>query len=118
MPLIEVELPWPPSVNHYWETRGKSHYLSKHARAWHTEAWALIRAAHAQARPYRGPVAITVLAWPPDRRRRDIDNLTKPLLDALVHGGVLADDHQVDELHVVRRPRDGRGRVLLRVERV
>ena len=28
----------------------------------------------------------------PDKRRRDLDNIIKPCLDALVKGGVIADD--------------------------
>ena len=35
---------------------------------------------------------------PPDLRRRDLDNLLKPTLDALQHAGVYEDDSQVDLL--------------------
>jgi crossover junction endodeoxyribonuclease RusA len=56
-------------------------------------------------------------AFPPDRRRRDLDNLLKPTLDALQHGGVYEDDSQVDLL-VVRRCETDRpdGHVAIRVE--
>lgn len=36
------------------------------------------------------------------RRRRDIDNLTKCVLDALAHAGVYEDDCQIDDLRVRR----------------
>ena len=42
-------------------------------------------------------------AFPPDRRRRDLDNLQKPLLDALQHAGVYEDDSQIDLLVSRRR---------------
>lgn len=47
---------------------------------------------------------VWVEAHVPDRRRRDMDNIKKPLLDALTHAGVWHDDCQVDDLRVVRMP--------------
>ena len=35
-----------------------------------------------------------------DRRRRDIDNIAKALLDALQHGGVYIDDSQIVDLRI------------------
>ena len=45
---------------------------------------------------------MTVTLHPPDRRRRDLDNAMKSLLDALEYGGVYADDSQVDHLEIRR----------------
>ena len=110
---LEATLPWPPSVNHYWAARGNTRYLSPRARAWHREAWALLRA---QGVRFGGEVAVYLMVYPPDRRRRDIDNILKAVLDALVHAGVLQDDSQVAELHAVRREARRPGGVLVRVE--
>jgi crossover junction endodeoxyribonuclease RusA len=62
---------------------------------------------------YSGEVAVYVFAHPPDRRKRDLDNITKALLDALVGAGVLKDDHQVAVLYVERRPFERPGKVRL-----
>lgn len=44
--------------------------------------------------------------YPPDRRKRDVTNLVKGLLDGL-EGVVYTDDYQVQCLHVIRMgPRD------------
>jgi len=110
---MDVTLPWPPSVNHYWAAKGKGRYIAPHARAWHREAWAILQA---QRLRYSDPVALYMLAYPPDRRRRDLDNLLKGILDALVAAGVLLDDYQVYELHIVRRPPERPGRVRVIVE--
>jgi crossover junction endodeoxyribonuclease RusA len=54
-------------------------------------------------------------AFPPDRRRRDLDNLQKPLLDALQHAGVYEDDSQVDLLLSRRRERRDGGQVVVTI---
>ena len=41
-------------------------------------------------------------AFPPDKKKRDIDNLLKPTLDSLQHAGVFLDDNLVDLL-IARR---------------
>lgn len=112
---MKATLPWPPSVNHYWAARGNSRYLAPRVRAWHKEAWAILKAAW-RRKPMRGEVAVLLVLHPPDRRRRDLDNLLKAVLDALVHAGVLQDDSQVAELHAMRREARRPGSVCVRVE--
>lgn len=61
-------------------------------------------------RPTSHRVRVEIVVHGPDRRARDIDNLTKAALDALTHAQVWEDDSQIDELHVVRgtaRPGSG-----------
>ncbi|UZX16542.1 RusA family crossover junction endodeoxyribonuclease [Thermus sp. PS18] len=113
---LDITFPWPPSVNHYWAARGNGRYLSPQAKAWHKEAWALLKAQRVR---FTGEVAVYLMAYPPDRRRRDLDNILKAVLDALVKAQVLEDDHQVAELHLVRRPPlGGGGKVRVVVEEI
>lgn len=49
-------------------------------------------------------LAMTIHLTPPDKRRRDIDNSAKAVLDALMHAGVYRDDSQIDDLHLIRGP--------------
>jgi crossover junction endodeoxyribonuclease RusA len=86
---LEVKLPWPPSVNHYWRARGNRRFISPIAKAWLDEAVLLLRAARVR---FDGPVKVSMLLSPPDRRRRDGDNLEKAVMDALVKAGVIKDD--------------------------
>ena len=96
--MTVVELPWPPSVNHYWRL-GQGHFhVSTEGRRYKSAVAAILE--KAGIRPVNGPVKITIDAYPPDRRRRDIDNLEKALLDAccLPNGGVTGlyyDDSQI-----------------------
>ncbi|ULR41384.1 RusA family crossover junction endodeoxyribonuclease [Thermus sp. NEB1569] len=113
---MRATLPWPPSVNHYWAARDNARYLSPRARAWRDEAaWRLREARNGKGRISQ-EVALFLFAYPPDRRKRDLDNILKAVLDALVHGGVLKDDHQVAEIHLIRRRPEPGGRVELYLE--
>jgi crossover junction endodeoxyribonuclease RusA len=86
---LEVKLPWPPSVNHYWKARGSRRFISPIAKAWLDEAILLLRAARVR---FDGPVKVSMFLSPPDRRRRDGDNLEKAVMDSLVKAGVIQDD--------------------------
>lgn len=108
-----IRLPWPPSVNHYWGHRGSRRFLSPKVRAWKREATVLVRAARKVT--FSGPVAVTLFLYPPDRRRRDLDNIVKAVLDALVSGGLLKDDSQVVELRMVKKSPQRPGEVLVEV---
>lgn len=58
---------------------------------------------------------VSIKAHPPDRRRRDLDNLLKATLDAL-EGHAFADDSQVDDLRVVRHHRTDDGALEVQCE--
>jgi hypothetical protein len=66
-------------------------------------------------RPIAGRLAVTIDVHPPDRRRRDLDNALKALLDALQHGGAYHDDAQIDDLHIRRGACVSGGRVCVRL---
>ncbi len=58
------------------------------------------------------PVKVRVEAWMPDKRKRDLDNLCKALLDAITHAGLWEDDSQIDDLRIYRA-RDEAGNLLI-----
>jgi crossover junction endodeoxyribonuclease RusA len=47
-------------------------------------------------------LGVHVHVGPPDRRRRDLDNTQKALLDSLQHAGVYRDDSQINDLRITR----------------
>lgn len=103
--MVRITLPYPPSINHYWRHfRGRT-VISSEGRTFRTNVCALLGGGGPRKPPSGGRIALCMDAFPPDRRRRDIDNLQKPVLDALQHAGVYQDDSQVDLLITRRQDR-------------
>lgn len=116
-PGVKMALPWPPSMNHYWRRVGPRTLISREGRTFRRNVCALLAGNGPRKPPAGGRVALAMDAFPPDRRRRDLDNLLKPTLDALEHACVYEDDGQIDVLVVRRRQVDRPlGRVEVRVE--
>ena len=101
-------LPWPPSVNRYWRHVGRRVLISREGRAFRRNVCALLGGGGARKPPVSGRIALAMDAFPPDRRRRDLDNLPKAVQDSLAHAGVYEDDSQIDLL-IVRRCQVVRG---------
>lgn len=98
-PLYSYTLPFPPSVNHYWRSfRGRT-VLTKAGLGFRRSVLATVGPV---PRQIVGDVRCRVLLSPPDKRRRDVDNSIKAILDALTKSGVWRDDCQVCELTVKR----------------
>lgn len=129
MTEINLTLPYPPSVNHYWN--------HKAVRSRQTKRWTVIKYLSKRAKTFREDVQGAVyeqLGRPPHLKQRlaiivyqhygpssaeshgggqaqDIDNCLKSLFDALEWCRVYQNDSQIDELLVVRKRRAAIGRV-------
>lgn len=97
---MRLTLPYPPSVNHYWCASGKRRYISHAGRKFRRDSFYLIKAARCPR--FEGDVWVSIELYPPDKRRRDVDNVLKPILDCLQYGGVITDDFQVSDLRIRR----------------
>lgn len=96
----EAILPWPPSTNHYWRNVGNAVLISAEGRQYAKDIAVLT--AGKQGLGDTSRLSVLIIAYPPDNRRRDLDNLTKSLLDALGKAEAFGDDSQIDELHLIR----------------
>jgi Holliday junction resolvase RusA-like endonuclease len=111
--MLEVELPYPPSINHYWRRVGSKTLISREGRRFRERVVATLARLRVEA--LAGPLAVEVEIRPPDHRRRDIDNVQKALLDALQHGGAYADDSQIVRLAIEKGPPVPGGKTLVRI---
>lgn len=103
---MRLILPFPPSVNTYWRAPNKGplkgrHLISAAGRKFQSAACAaIIEQLRRLPKPSTEPAAVEITLYPPDARRRDIDNYNKALFDALTHAGVWEDDSQVKRMLV------------------
>lgn len=114
--MIELELPYPPSVNHYYRRVGPRTLISREGRAYREAVCAIL--AGLGIRPLAGPLAVRIELYPPDQRRRDCDNAMKALLDALQHGGAYLDDGQIADLRIRRADSTPGGKTIVRIGRI
>lgn len=122
MTEITLALPWPPSANQCYRLirSGKLMgrvLMSAEGRAYRKAVDAVVRQAKARL-CWTGRLRIEVLAYPPDRRARDIDNLFKAVLDALQASGVFMNDSQIDALEILRGDPVKGGSIVVRVEQL
>lgn len=93
-------LPYPPSVNHYWRKFRNRMVISDAGKGYRHNVWGLVKESGAEK--LAGPLEVAITLTMPDKRKRDIDNISKALLDALQHAGAYDDDNQIDKLTIER----------------
>lgn len=118
--MIEIELPFPPSLNAYYRHPSKGplagrHLISAKGREYRSEVIRRIAPLNYLA---RGRLAVVITCHAPDKRRRDLDNLVKGLNDALTHAGLWADDEQIDDLRIIRGANVSGGKVVVSVREI
>ena len=112
MAQVEFDLPWPPSVNNSYRHVGPRVLISRAGRKYRTMAVSRLGG----LKKLSGSVSLSLECYPPDRRRRDLDNLLKCLQDSITAAGVLDDDSQIRRLQMeMLEPIEG-GLVHVRLE--
>lgn len=106
--MIALCLPWPPSSNTYFRSLRAGPLagrviISEAGRDYRAAVVRSIQAQLGGVMPdLAGRLAVRIVARPPDKRRRDLDNMLKAVLDAITHAGAWRDDSQIDDLHITR----------------
>jgi hypothetical protein len=72
--------------------------VSKKGRQYRTDVSSLLH--RKQIQTLEGDLIVDIRLIPPDRRRRDVDNSLKALLDSMQFGGAYIDDSQIVRLTV------------------
>lgn len=98
-------LPWPPSTNALWRAFRGRNILSRQARLWAESAEKELRAQRAELVP--GPVEVHIALCAPHKRRYDLDNRIKAVLDLLVKQGLIEDDGHAVVRKIIASVGDG-----------
>jgi crossover junction endodeoxyribonuclease RusA len=116
---MRLTLPWPPSANTYYRhvSRGPlagRTLLSEAGRAYRKAVDAVVAQARAR-KALAVPLEVRIAAFPPDRRKRDLDNLLKSVLDCLEASGVIENDNLIESLSIYRAERVAGGQLEVQI---
>ena len=131
--MIELILPYPPSVNHYktvgrlrTTASGKTYQArinSDETKRFYYEVW--LKVQQMKAKYELIPImdasvalSVEIDLYPATNHRQDIDNRVKAILDALVRSQVFPDDSQVARLLVQRCSIIQGGQIIVRIESI
>lgn len=106
-----LELPFPPSLNSYYRTFKGRMLVSKKGRKYRHDVVTLANT----KKTLLGRLAVSIVLCPPDKRRRDLDNNFKAVLDALAYAGIYKDDSQIDRLEMIRSDVVKNGSLLINI---
>jgi len=103
MKEVFIDLPFPPTVNSYYghNTRGIK-YVSKRGRVFRDLCAEMCNEQNVYNMRIDTRISLDVILYPPDKRKRDLDNYMKALQDALTLSNVWTDDELIDGLHIHR----------------
>lgn len=98
--MLELTLPLPPSVNTYYKKYRNKLIISPAGQEFRRNVIALVDTiANIERFTKDDRLSLDVNFYPPDNRRRDLDNFCgKALQDALQHAGIYPDDSQLDSV--------------------
>lgn len=128
---FSITLPYPPTINHYWRTYQTQigaairYAITPRGKEFRRRVIQDCMLAKTQSRsegarlPLKGSLSVVAFVYPPDRRKRDLDNILKPLLDSLEHAGIIENDSDITTLMVKRCKRTAKnGKVYVTVSKI
>jgi|TARA_R110002167_G_scaffold11880_2_gene51388 crossover junction endodeoxyribonuclease RusA len=95
-PIYNLKLPTPPSVNALWRITGRRMYRSKKYMDFIKDCEATVAWQNHPTIDY--PFNIEIVVGRPSKRRMDIDNRGKAVMDILQHLKIIEDDCMAQQI--------------------
>lgn len=105
--MLQFNLPYPPTINHYYIRTKKGVTINANGKAYrqligHTLRQCIGEGEKFPENPMDGDLMVEIIIYPPDKRKRDMDNIKKALFDALQYAGLYKDDCQIVDDHTIK----------------
>lgn len=113
--LYEFYLPFPPTVNNYYVKTQRGVFISQKGRKFRADTAESLSQQLGLVPKISDRMFLDVILFPPDKRKRDVDNYNKSLLDAITDYGLWEDDSLIDQLMVYRGEKVRNGQVFVRI---
>ena len=118
---LTIEVHWPPSINRYWRAWRNRMVVSKEGKDYkrHMRKHLMLQLRHDELPLYPEPKKLEcmIIAYPPDLRKRDSDNISKVLLDSL-NRIIWEDDVQLYRIIVEKVYSKEKGYCLVKVREI
>lgn len=115
--MLFLNLPYAPTVNTYWLRSKFGTYLSPKGREYKQKVAEYV-IENKVPKLGEARLRLTMIIRPRSKRKFDIDNLAKSVLDSLAEAGVYDDDEQIDELHIIRGEPIKDGKIVVTIEEI
>jgi crossover junction endodeoxyribonuclease RusA len=122
--VIILTIPYPPTVNTYKKigrlTKTKSGKLyqvranTDITKRFYFEVWLKVKQLQLESLG-DAVLRLEMYVYPPDKRKRDLDNVIKPGVDSLMKAGLFNDDSQIACLYVQKMGIISQGKVEIKI---
>ena len=118
--MLELILPVAPSVNTYYRKFNNRMVVSEKGRNYQKQVQEIVQQEKPKSFRADDRLRLEVDFYPPDKRRRDLDNFCgKALQDSLQYSGIYYDDEQIDSVEYTRCEIDRKNpRMEVRLEKI
>ena len=99
MTPLKFYIPYPPSVNHLYDFRGRTKFIGEKGKLFFSEVSELAMYWKIQKR-ISCQIKMDIKVFLPDKRKRDIDNVLKATFDSLQKSNIIEDDRLICQLMI------------------